>query len=160
MVLLNPPNYGNDEETERKRMHENDRPTVHHHHHYHRQSPAEPRGVGRDSIMWLCVGELNERHNNILTFLQRMPSASYACLKRPFHQFSNYPSEIQVTTRARANTSAHIVRNKLITYNSNQWVRKCASGNPTAFENFLHQISKWMNVNKFENGYMSVNDNA
>lgn len=57
-------------------MHEYDRPSVHHHHHH----CAIKRRMGRRggeslSYVYLSVGNLNAKHNNILTFLQQMPSS-------------------------------------------------------------------------------------
>lgn len=122
-----------------------ERPSVHRHHHY-RHSATNYRV--RDSIVCLCVGDLNERHTNSLTFLQRTPSS----FKRPFHQFSNYPSEIQVTTWAQANAATFILfaTNWLHATQINEWenmLPKMLGYSKISNTNIRWHFHKWMKVN-------------
>lgn len=58
----------------------------------------------------ICVGEMNESPTIYLNF-SASNAIIYANFKRPLHQFSNYPSEIQTTARTQAYAVAYIVCN-------------------------------------------------
>lgn len=81
MVLLNPQNYENDEATERTSNRNSKMGcTKTDGRHLNYRHSAMNWGEGWDSIVCLCVGDdLSNRHSNVLTFLQRMPSASCVC---------------------------------------------------------------------------------